>query len=127
VHLVYTEREEADTKPIQLFPLDAESVAELDHLYRTAPNMKVRTRAQMVLLSGEQGMIAHEIAAIVRKGEQTVRRWLKRYMAEGINGLEDAPRCGAPGKVTPAYQKRLVTTVRQRPRTLGQPYSLWTL
>jgi transposase len=81
----------------------------------------------MVLLSGEQGMVAHEIAAIVRKGEQTVRRWLKRYMAEGINGLEDAPRCGAPGKVTPAYQKRLVTTVRQRPRSLGQPYSLWTL
>ena len=114
-------------KPIQLFPLSAEAIAELDHLYRTAPNMQVRTRAQMVLLSGEQGMVAHEIAAIVRKGEQTVRRWLKRYLAEGINGLEDAPRSGAPGKVTSAYQEQLVTTVRQRPRSLGQPYSMWTL
>ena len=68
VLLVYTEREEVDMKPIQLFPLSAEAIAELDHLYRTAPNMQVRTRAQMVLLSGEQGMVAHEIAAIVRKG-----------------------------------------------------------
>lgn len=114
-------------KPIQLFPLSAEAIAECDQLYRTAANMQVRTRAQMVLLSGEQGMIAHEISAIVRKGEQTVRRWLKRYIAEGINGLEDAPRSGAPGKVTSSYQEQLVTTVRQRPRSLGQPYSMWTL
>lgn len=114
-------------KPIQLFPLNAEAIAELDELYRTTRDVRVRTRAQMVLLAGEQGLLAHEIATIVRKDEQTVRRWLKRYMAEGINGLQDAPRSGASGKVTPAYQEKLIETVRQRPRSLGQPYSLWTL
>jgi transposase len=81
----------------------------------------------MVLLSAEQGLTPGEIAVIVRHNDQTVRNWLKRYQAEGIPGLEDAPRSGAPGRVTAAYKEQLVTTVRQRPRSLGQPYSLWTL
>ena len=34
---------------------------------------------------------------------------------------------GAPSKVTPAYEEQLLAAVRRRPRSLGQPYSLWTL
>ena len=114
-------------KPIQLFPLTAEALAELDHLFRTTRDVRVRTRAQMILLAAEKQMVASEIASIVRQDEQTVRRWLKRYKAEGINGLLDRPRSGSPKKVTAAYQEQLVETVRQRPRSLGQPYSMWTL
>jgi len=91
-------------KAITVFPLSVERVAELDQLYQTTKDVRVRTRAQMVLLSGEKGLVAQEIADIVREDEQTVRRWLKRYLAEGINGLQDAPRSGAPYKVTPAYK-----------------------
>ena len=114
-------------KPIILFPLGAEAVAELDHLYRTTRDVRMRTRAQMILLSGEKRMTASEIGEIVRTDENTVRRWLKRYLAEGINGLRDAPRSGAPAQVTSAYQEQLVNVVRQRPRSLDQPYSMWTL
>jgi transposase len=114
-------------KPIQLFPLSTEAMDELEHLYRTTRDVRVRTRAQIILLAAERQMVAGDIAAIVRQDEQTVRRWLKRYQAEGINGLLDKPRSGSPKKVTPAYQKQLVEAVRQRPRSLGQPYSMWTL
>jgi transposase len=114
-------------KPIRLFPLSDEALTELDDLYRTTRDVRIRTRAQMVLLSAEKQMVPSEIASIVRRDEQTVRRWLKRYRAEGLNGLYDQPRPGTPGKVTPAYQELLIRTVRQRPRSLGQPYSLWTL
>jgi transposase len=34
---------------------------------------------------------------------------------------------GAPPKITPAYTEQLVAVVRRRPRSLDQPYSLWTL
>lgn len=114
-------------KPIRLFPLSDEALTELDNLYRTTRDVRIRTRAQMVLLSAEKQMVPSEIAPIVRYDEQTVRRWLKRYQAEGLNGLYDQPRPGHPGKVIPAYQELLIRTVRQRPRSLGQPYSLWTL
>ncbi len=111
---------------IRLFPLSQEAIQELDELYQTTKDVRVRTRSQMVLLSGEKDLTASEIGSIVRCNTQTVRTWLKRYQAEGVNGLYDEPRSGAPGKVTPSYQEKLVQTVRQRPRSLGLPYSLWT-
>ena len=39
----------------------------------------------------------------------------------------DAPRPGTPARVTPEWRAMLVSAVRRRPRSLGQPYSLWTL
>ena len=114
-------------KAIRLPEISPEAVEELDELYRTTRDVRVRTRSQMILLSVEKGMVAAEIAEIVRKDEQTVRRWLKRYLAEGVEGLKDRPMPGSPKKVTPAYQEKLTQIVRQRPRSLGQPYSIWTL
>jgi transposase len=105
----------------------AEELDALETLYRTTREVRLRTRAQVVLLAGEQRLAAPAIARIVREDEQTVRRWLKRYLAEGIEGLKDRPMPGAPGKVTPAYHEQLLAAVRCRPRSLGQPYSLWTL
>jgi transposase len=81
----------------------------------------------MILLAAEQGMTAPAIAQIVRGSDQTVRNWFKRYQAEGIEGLKDAPMPGAPRKVTPEYVKQLVEVVRLRPRSLGLPFSMWTL
>jgi transposase-like protein len=58
----------------------------LDQLYRTTQDPRVRTRAQMVLLAAEQGLKVPQIAAIVRESEATVLRWLKRSLAEGLEG-----------------------------------------
>lgn len=113
-------------KAIRVPPLSAEAVAELDAVYRHTKSPRLRTRAQMVLLAGEQQLVAAQIATIVRECEETVRRWLKRYVAEGVAGLQDAPRPGAAPTVTPAWRQRLVELVRQRPRALGLSYSLWT-
>jgi len=113
--------------PIRLPELSPEAIHELDELYRTTRDIRLRTRAQMILLAAEQHWVASEIAKIVRSDPDTVVSWLKRYLAEGINGLADAPRSGCPSKVTPEYREQLVQAVRQRPRSLDQPYSLWTL
>jgi transposase len=64
---------------------------------------------------------------IVRESEETVRRWLKRYQAEGVEGRCDQHRGGRPATVTDAYRQQLLAAVRRRPRSLDQPYSLWTL
>ncbi len=82
---------------------------------------------RMVLLAAERRLTAPEIAKIVRASEETVRRWLKRYLAEGVEGLSDAPQPGAPRKVTAQYREGLIHAVRRRPRSLGLPFSLWTL
>lgn len=114
-------------KPIEIRPLTTEEVTELDELYRRTKDVRVRSRAQMILLGAENKMTAPQIANIVRQDEQTVRRWIKRFNAEGINGLSDEPKSGAPKRVTDSYRGRLLDVVRRRPRSLEQPYSLWTL
>lgn len=114
-------------RPLQVPPLTPVQRKELDHLYRTTKAPRLRTRAQMVLLSAEQGLKVPQIAVIVRESEATVLRWLKRYRAEGLEGLQDAPRPGRPAEVTAGYRTELLAAVRRRPRSLGLPFSLWTL
>ena len=114
-------------KPIEVRPLTTEELTQLDELYRRTKNVRIRNRAQMILLSAEDKKTAPQIAKIVRQDEQTVRRWIKRFNGEGISGLSDEPKSGAPKQVTDAYRERLLIVVRRRPRSLEQPYSLWTL
>jgi transposase len=40
----------------------------------------------MILLAIERRWTAGEIAAVVHESDETVRRWIKRYRAEGIAG-----------------------------------------
>ena len=114
-------------RPLTVRPVSSVEHAELDKLYRHAQKPRLRTRAQMILLLFEQGMIASEVASIVRCCEQTVRNWIRRFNAEGTEGLRDRPRPRDPVKVTSEYRDRLLQVVRRRPRAMGQPYSLWTL
>lgn len=113
--------------PLTVRPVSPVERTDLDRLYRRTRNVRLRTRTQMILLALEQEMVASEIATLVRSSEQTVRNWIKRFNAEGIEGLKDRPRLSEPVKVTPEYHERLLAAVRRRPRALGRPYSLWTL
>jgi transposase len=107
--------------------LSAEQQAELEKLYHTTRDVRIRTRVQMILLSSEQGLVAHEIGRIVRESADSVVRWLKRYLAEGVAGLHDLPRSGARSQINAVFIQQLVNAFRRRPRSLGQPFSLWTL
>src|SRR5579871_1217497 len=114
-------------RPISLPPQSDEQLKALEKLYQTTKDVRLRTRAQMMLLAAEKGLSAPAIAVIVRDDEQTVRRWMKRYIAEGVEGLKDAPKPGSPGKVSAAYVEILLKAVRRRPRSLELPFSTWTL
>jgi transposase len=107
--------------------LSEEQKVELAELYRKTEVPRVRTRAQMVLLSAEKKLKVDEIADIVRESSVTVLRWLHRYMAEGIQGLMDAPRAGRSSILTDEFRKRLLEVVRRRPRSLELEFSMWTL
>ena len=91
-------------KAIALPPQSQEQLVALDELYHSTKDVRLRTRAQMMLLAAEQKLVAPEIA-----------------------GLRDAPRPGAETKVTAEYEEKMLTAVRRRPRSLELPFSMWTL
>lgn len=113
-------------RPIEIPAQSEQQVRELKEFYRRAKDARLKIRAQMMLLAVEQKLNAREIAEIVQESDQTVRKWMKRFTAEGLEGLRDAPRPGRMVKGTPEYVEKLVQAVRQRPRSLQQPFSLWT-
>ncbi|MFN8598728.1 MAG: hypothetical protein U0559_21395 [Anaerolineae bacterium] len=61
-------------KAIHVPPLTDGQRDELDQLYRTTKTPRLRTRAQMVLLSAERELTVPEIAVIVRESDDTVAR-----------------------------------------------------
>jgi transposase len=72
-------------------------------------------------------MTAPAIARIVREGDQTVRNWLKRWMAEGIDGFQARPMPEPPQRITEEEKEHLLAAVGRRPCSWGPPYSRWTL
>lgn len=74
---------------LEIPPLTEKEAEALEKLYRTTKDVRLRTRAQIVLLAGEQRLTVSTIAKIAREATQTVRNWLKRWMVEGIEGFKD--------------------------------------
>lgn len=83
-------------------------------------------RAQMVWRA-HRGVRVPAIARALGVRETTVRTWLARFDAAGVDALKDAPRSGRP----PVYRPEEVATVVEasltKPDDLGLPFGSWTL
>jgi len=91
---------------------------------RTAPARAVE-RARIVL-AAHRGERVPAVAARLGLAEKTVRLWLKRFNADGVAGLADAPRSGRPATYTPEEVGAVVAAAPTDPRTLGLPFACWT-
>jgi transposase len=94
-------------------------------LARRDLSRRERERVEMV----KAAALGYEDEAIARwsgRTVRTVRRWLKRFRAEGPDALGDAPRTGRPAKADGAYRERLAEAVTTAPTTLELPFDVWT-
>jgi len=92
---------------------------------RTEPARAVE-RARILWLS-RQGRRVPAIAKELGIGQNTVRLWLKRFNAEGLEGLKDEPRSGRPATYTAEQVGEVVATSLGNPKSLGLPFGSWTL
>jgi transposase len=83
-------------------------------------------RAKIVALAA-QGARVPAIAQELHLNQRTVRLWLTRFNAAGIEGLQDAPRSGRPATYTPEQVGAVIATALTNPQHLGLPFGCWTL
>jgi transposase len=57
----------------------------------------------------------------------TVRHWLKRFNARGLDGLEEDVRTGRPPTYSAEQRSAVIDTALTRPADLGLPFAAWTL
>jgi transposase len=103
---------------------EIEPVRRLAHS-RTEP-ARVVERAKLIWLA-HQGWRVPAIARELRLNDETVRQWLKRFNAGGLDGLRDQPRAGRPATYTPEQIGEVVAAALTKPETLGLPFASWTL
>ena len=77
-------------------------------------------RAQIVLHALE-GQKAPEISARMDLGGVTVRHWLKRFNARGLQGLEEDVRTGRPPTYSAEQRSAVINTALTPPTELGLP------
>ena len=83
-------------------------------------------RAQIVL-QALAGLKAPEIGARMNLGGVTVRHWLKRFNARGLQGLEEDVRSGRPPTYSAEQRSAVINAALTRPAALGLPFACWTL
>ena len=60
-----------------------------------------------MLLGLAAGRTLAAVAAATGTSDETVARWRNRYLAEGLEGLADRPRCGRPPTYTDADREAM--------------------
>ena len=105
--------------------LDQAAREELDRRYQSTRDATTRTRYQMVLLRAEGHPVA-EVARITRRSPDTVRRVLKRYLADGPDAVPHRPHLGQPPHWPPAWEAELHRVAEEDPRSVGVDSALWS-
>ncbi len=83
------------------------------------------TRAGIVLLAA-RGWPNSRIAARLRIGVDSARKWRDRYAVQGRGGLGDRPRSGRPPRFTPVQTAEVKALACQLPAEHDVPLSVWS-
>ncbi len=115
------------SEPLTLRGMTAEEEQALRSLAqsRTA-QARLRDRARICWLAA-QGQRVAAITGQVGVAGGTVRLWITRFNAEGLDGLRDRRRSGRPATYTPQQVGEVVAASLTDPQELGLPFGSWTL
>lgn len=108
-------------------PLQTEEKKALTAQLRSANEEQAR-RAKAILLSS-QGKTAAQIGRELGVHPSNVKKWIKRFNEEGLNGIatrKRGPRNGPRPKFTPQQIETILRLAASDPASLGYPFKRWT-
>lgn len=103
---------------IRLNPIQREELRRRTHEKGMAP--QTRDRLEMIRLS-DAGWSIPQIARHLGCHEQTVRKYVKAFLADGFDALPDRPRPGRPSKVKPEHLDAMERMLDESTRTWTTP------
>ena len=103
--------------------LSGEERSVLERSVRAAKGeQRLAFRSRIILLAAE-GLGTNAIAAQLQTTPATVSKWRVRFARMGLEGLADAPRCGAPGIYTQETERRILARLDE---AVPRGETVWT-
>src|SRR3954454_10029928 len=107
--------------------LSDEEREELGRMARSRSLGAGLVRRAQIVMQALEGLKAPEISARMDLCGATVRHWLKRFNARGLQGLEEDVRSGRPPTYSAEQRSAVINAALTRPADLGLPFACWTL
>jgi transposase len=105
--------------------LSAEERHTLEHWQRSTTLTAGLVRRGKIILLVAAGSSHSHLAQAVGVQRTVVRKWARRFLAQRLDGLTDAPGRGAKGVFPPAVAIHVVRLACERPDRLGRSLSQW--
>lgn len=99
---------------------------KLSRWLRQSRNGIQMRRAQVIAFSG-QGMRVQEIAARLGMHQEYLRELIRRFNAEGFDGLVQRRRSGRPPRLSEEEKSIIVEVATAPPQAFGRPFNQWSL
>jgi transposase len=96
-------------RPKKLLEINNEDRDKLQTIARRPKSAQALAMRARIVLSCGQGMSNSEVACKLHITSATVGKWRERFRKEGMDGLLDEPRVGAPRKITDRQIEEVVT------------------
>jgi transposase len=96
-------------------PCDETTLCELNRIANSQAAERRLVRRAKIVLECVSGKRIKDIAAQLGESENVVIKWRNRFMENGLVGLTDAKRSGAPKTYDDEFRKRVLETLSKDP------------
>src|SRR3954454_15879008 len=101
--------------------------AQVQRIARSHTLGAALVRRAQIVVHAMDGLKAEAIATRMGLCGNTVRHWLTRFNARGLDGLQEDVRTGRPPTYSAEQRSTVINAALTRPSELGLPFASWTL
>jgi transposase len=119
------------SKPLRVRRITDEEGRQLQRIVRrgggSGEKSIVKWRRALVVLASAGGNDVAAIARLVHTSPDRVREMIHSFNDKGMKALDPRWAGGRPRRITTSERQLIVETARKRPRSLGQPFTRWSI
>ncbi len=104
-----------------------EELKQSSHSPTPGPLRRGSFERATIILAHDDGLGPSAIARKLGVSRPTVYTWVKRFNAQGPDGLLGQPRSGRPATYPPEQVAEVIAASMTDPKELGLPFGSWTL
>lgn len=115
------------SKRIELREQTAEEQQVLERLSASHKAQAALVKRANMVVRYYAGRSCEQIGRELEVDNETVSRWVHRFVERGLDGLRDHPRSGRPMIYSVQEVSLVICTALTSPQELGLPFGCWTL